>query len=271
MASFERPNLTELEQRIYAAMGTVETPEFQQMLTELSAQSPAYLASHYAMEHTHPSASKVMGCRRELWYRATETERESGIPPAWTKRAAVGILMEPFWMAVLNMAGVPCSRPDSGVAIGPHMRGHADVYIGDNALGEFKDKNGWMYKRLIEGEGLREVLPGEYTQIQLYLHGYDRDWCLYLATPDSPSMLNSMMRDYKRYKEIPNWELPLVYLEIIERNPAEALAAIDRAEMLVADLKSEVVAPREYDGQVRKGMYPCNICSYRNRCNTEAQ
>lgn len=263
-----KPGLKKLEQDIYAVLGTVDTPAFQQMLVELVAESPKYLAAHLSNPHSIPSPSSLMECRLSSWFKATGQEPEGSIPPYWTKRAVTGVLMEPFWMAVLRQCGLDIQHVPAGVAIGEDMHGKADYFIGDNALGELKDKNGWMYKRLLEGMGLAYEEPKEYMQAQMYLQGYEREWSLYMATPDSPGMLQSAMRNYKRYKDIPNWTLPLVYLEIIDRSDKDILIGLARAKMMRADQASTTPPPREYDGLVHdKGLHPCNICRFRKECN----
>jgi len=258
----------ELEKNIYDVMGRVDTPEFQQVLTELVAESPAYLKAHLSNPHTIPSPSSITDCRLSSWFKATGQEPEGSIPAYWTKRAVVGVLMEPFWMAVLQMCGLDIHHVTAGVPVGEHMGGKADYFIGDTALGELKDKNGWMYKRLIEGMGVAYEIPKDFMQAQMYLQGYNKEWSLYMCTPDSPGMLQSAMRGYKRYKEIPDWSLPLVYLEIIERSEKDILIGLARAKMMKGDQALSTPPPREYDGQVSKtGMHPCNICRYRGECN----
>jgi len=262
-----RPDLVELEKNIYRVMETVDTLEFQQMLGELVAESPAYLKAHLSNPHTIPSPSSVMDCRLLSWFKAKSYEPEGSIPAYWTKRAVVGVLMEPFWMAVLRLCGLDIQHVTAGVPVGDHMGGKADYFIGDNALGELKDKNGWMYKRLIEGIGVAYEIPKDYMQAQMYLQGYNKEWSLYMATPDSPGMLQSAMRNYKKYKAIPNWTLPLVYLEIIERNEKDILIGLARAKMMRNDQASDTPPPREYDGEIHAGLHPCNICPHRKKCN----
>lgn len=263
-----RTPLADIERGLYAALAKVDTPEFQQLLRELAAESPAYLAAHLAAEHTVPSPSSLQMCRLQLWLKAKGYERENEVPAYWTMRAVTGTLMEPFYKALLIMAGEDVSLVPTSIKCGDYMGGIPDAYIGDEGIGEFKNKNGWEYKRLLEGEGLAYEIPREYVQIQQYLGGADRDWCLYLATPDSPGMLQSSMSSYKRYKAIEGWKLPLFYLEYIDRNDKDVLIGLKRAEMLVADQQSDTPPPREYDGQIHeKGRHPCNICPFRKECN----
>jgi len=267
----DRPDLIQLEQDIYSALEKVDTPEFLKILDELAGESAAYLKAHLDMEHSFPSPSGVMKCRLQQWFKGKGVEGGDKIPAYWTVRMASGILSEPFWQAVLRMCPsmekFPIARPMASVTCGDYMRGKGDFLIGDMGLGESKEKNGWIYKRLLEGQGVAFELPGEYMQMQQYLAGYNRDWCLYMVTPDSPGMLQGMMRNYKRYKDIPNWELPICYLEIVERRELDVLAGLSRAKMIFLDQLSDEHPPREYDGQIRKGMHPCNICPVRRQCN----
>src|SRR3990167_6024300 len=166
----EPPNLDDLKQRIYAAIEEMGSGESLRLLGELGAQMPQYLAKHLEMTHTVPSPSSVMDCRLQQWFKAREYETDVVVPAAWLTRAAAGVVIEPYWAAVLSLAGIPVSFPDKALPCGPNMQAHPDGYIGDNALLELKDKTGWGYKRLIEGNGIAYEEPNEYMQCQLYLH-----------------------------------------------------------------------------------------------------
>ena len=174
----EPPNLDDLRTRIYSAIEEMGSTESLRLLGELGGEIPAYLSKHLAMIHTVPSPSSVMDCRLQQWFKVREYEPDVVIPAAWLKRAAAGVVIEPYWMAILSLAGLPVTLPDKALSCGPHMRAHPDGYIGDNALLELKDKTGWGYKRLIEGNGIAYEEPNEYMQCQLYLHASGRDWCL---------------------------------------------------------------------------------------------
>ena len=269
MVQIKPPNLDELRQRIYAAIEEMGSEESLQLLGELGAQMPTYLAKHLAMTHTVPSPSSVTDCRLQQWFKAREYEPDVVVPAAWLKRAAAGVVIEPYWMAILTLAGLPITLPGHEIPCGPVMDAHPDGYIGDNALLELKDKTGWGYKRLIEGNGIAYEEPNEYMQCQLYLHASGRDWCLYLASAADPALLQSLMRQWKKYGK--DYELPLVYLEIVYKRDEDVQAGLERGDMIADDAQSSAAPPREYDGVAFKTdgvtkTFPCGYCIYQPTC-----
>lgn len=261
-----RPNLGELYQGIDDVLHQVDTPAFQEALVSLAAGSAAHLREHLTMEHSIPSPSTITDCRFATWCKGTGVPSTGVIPTSWTKRSVAGTLIEPFWIAVLNLTGMlpPVNKVDSAKPAGPHMLGMADIQIGDHGLGEFKDRSGWMYKRILE-DGIVFAEPKTYMQIQQYLFAYDRQWALLLASAADPGMLQGQMRRFKNYG--PEYNLPVAYLEVIERDDEAIARGQERAYMMANDKKSSSPPPREYDGRVHdKGMHPCNICRFVNTC-----
>ena len=263
------PNLDDLRQKIYAAIEEMGSEESLRLLGELGTQMPQYLAKHLAMIHTVPSPSSVMDCRLQQWFKVREYEPDVVIPAAWLKRAAAGVVIEPYWMAILSSAGLPVTLPDKPWSCGLHMRAHPDGYIGDNALLELKDKTGWGYKKLIEGNGIAYEEPNEYMQCQLYLHASGRDWALYLASPADTALLQSLMRQWKKYGK--SYDLPLVYLEIVQKREQDILVGLARGDMIHEDAQSDAAPPREYDGVPFKKdgvtkSFPCGYCIYQPTC-----
>jgi hypothetical protein len=149
------------------------------------------------------------------------------------------------------------------------MKGHPDGYIAETGLLELKDMNGWAYKRLLESQGVAYEEPRHYTQMQLYMDGAVRDWCLYFATPADPGMLQGIMRGYKAYGN--DYILPLYYAEIVERRDVDIRAAHARAEMIATDQLSDTPPPREFDGRAmdNKGRlaWPCGYCAHQKSCD----
>lgn len=262
------PNVVELNEKIYAAIEKMESEESLALLGELAGQAPAYYKKHLEMEHTTPSPSGVTRCRLQQWYKAREEPSDVVLPAAWKKRSATGVLIEPWWMAVLTIAGLDIQLPGEGRECGPYMWAHPDAIIGDDGLLELKDKTGWGYKSLIEGSGVAYEEPGEYMQAQLYMAAYKREWCVYLASPADPAFLQSIMQQWKKYG--PNFELPLVYLAAIERREQDVLAGLARAEMVHDDMQQDTPPPREFSGVTLtakgKKSWPCGYCPYARQC-----
>ncbi len=152
------------------------------------------------------------------------------------------------------------------------MWAHPDAVLDNEYLVELKTLNGWGYKGLLESSvGVSAEEDGHYTQAQLYLYAADKEWCLYLATPPDPGFLQSTMRQKKRYG--PSYEMPPVYLEWIERDDATIEDALQRAEMIVEDSKSDEPPPREFDGRTHnpkgKRLMPCGFCLFSGTCQTK--
>jgi hypothetical protein len=261
------PNVAHLTYAIYKAIEEMGSDESLALLGKLAGQAPAHYKKHLELEHSTPSPSGITRCRLQQWYKAREEESDVILPAAWKKRSAAGVFMEPYWMSVLSLTGLKIADAEANEC-GPHMRAHADAFINDDGLLELKDKTGWAYKRLIEGKGLAYEQPDEYMQAQLYLHATAREWCLYLASPADPAFLQSIMQGWKKYGQ--NYELPLVYLAVIERREQDIQAGLERAEMIAADVQEDTPPPREFDGvylsKTGKKAFPCGYCLYNRQC-----
>jgi len=248
--------------KLISTIEGMESEEFTVLLSNLAAVTPDYLRAHMEMEHSTPSPSGVTACRLQQYLKKTDEEVTSKIPASWSLRAAAGTIGEPLWLALLRMADVNVSFPEEGgYPCGPLMRAHPDGLIDQDGLLELKSTTGWTYKRLIEGIGVAYEEPKHYMQAQLYMYATGRDWCLYLASTPDPALLQSMMRNYKKYGK--EYELPFCYLEVIKRREQDIEAGLARAEMIVADRESGILPPRDFDG--RKN-WPCNYCPYQVKC-----
>ena len=266
------PNLVELEARITDAIGHLDSRESLSLLDRLAGEAPDYYRAHMEMEHTIPSPSGVMRCLKQQYLKATGVEEETEIPAAWWKRAAMGTLLEPFWFAVLRMAGLDLELWNNSIACGPHMRGYPDAAIGAGGLLELKDKTGFAFKRILEAGDLHVGEERDYYQTQSYLHGTGRDWTLYVASPADPGMLQSQLRNYKAYG--PTYELPLVYMEIVYPNEAAIAIVMGRAATLTGCLERKEVPPCEFAWQSplkRDGRksWPRGYCPFPSYCGGE--
>lgn len=261
------PNVIDLNDRIYAAIEEMGSEDSLALLGELAGQAPAHYKKHLELEHSTPSPSGITRCRLQQWYKAKEEESSVVLPAAWKKRSAAGVLIELYWMTILKLTGLDIY--DNGpYRCGDHMDAHPDAFIADDGLLELKDKTGWAYKRLIEGSGIAYEEPSEYMQAQLYMAATERPWLLYLASPADPAFLQSIMQGWKKYGQ--NYELPLVYLAVIERREQDILAGLARAEMIAEDVKQDEPPPREFDGVALnpkgKKAFPCGYCIYHPQC-----
>lgn len=264
------PDRDILRDDIYQAIEGMGGEEALEMLADLAGKAPSYYAAHLSMEHTVPSPSGVTNCRLQQWFKGQGIERDTVPPAAWDKRAAAGVLTESWWLTVLKMAGLDIRLPDKAIPCGSVMRAHPDAYIGDDGLLELKDKTGWAYKRILESLNLAYEEPREYMQAQLYMHAANRDWCLYLASPADPALLQSLMRQWKKYGK--QYELPLFHMEVIERREVDILAGLARGEMIAKDQESADPPPREFNGIEfdRKGnkAWPCGYCQWGDTCRS---
>ncbi|KKL18751.1 hypothetical protein LCGC14_2472390, partial [marine sediment metagenome] len=125
---------------------------------------------------------------------------DQSTPLNWKVRQAMGVLAEPYWLTVLSMAGWEIDLPNETFSCGPHMIAHPDAVLDTNFLVELKSISGWGYRKLIESvNGVFGVERGHFTQAQLYMYAADKEWCLYLSFPADAGLLQSIMRQKKKY------------------------------------------------------------------------
>ena len=60
--------LDEIRNSILTAIRDFDWEEGRPILAELVGNTPAYMAKHFALEHTIPGASSVTKCRRAQWF-----------------------------------------------------------------------------------------------------------------------------------------------------------------------------------------------------------
>ena len=238
-------------------------------LADIASSVPKWIGDHLAMEHTYPSPSGIMECRLKQWYFAKGMEPDQASPRGWKVRRAMGVLSEPYWMAVLATGGAKVDLPSERLDCGPNMWAHPDAVMDDEFLLEFKSVSGWGYKKLVIRPGGVEVLEkAHYVQAQLYMYAAKFDWTLYLTYPADFSQTQSSMRQTRKYG--PHYELQPVYLEWIARDEATIDMALQRAEMLVLDQLSDAQPPREFAGvefmNSGKRSWPCGYCLHLGKC-----
>lgn len=238
-------------------------------LRQLTEEIPDWFRQHREMLHSTPSPSSIMKCRAQQWYNHQKIDRDQGTSYGWKVMAAMGILQEPYWLAVLSAGGFNVILPNETFACGPHMRAHPDAILDTDFLVELKRESGWGYKRLLERPG--GVVSWEhenYMQAQLYMYATGKEWCLYLTSPADYSLLQSNMRQSKKYDR--HYVMPEVYLEWLMRDEEAVERGLKRAEMIVEDIKLDHVPPREFSGFEFKPSgarsWPCGYCMWLSRC-----
>ena len=239
-------------------------------LAEIASSVPQWIRAHLGMEHSYPSPSGIQNCRLQQWYDAKGMEPDQVSPRGWKVGRAMGVLSEPYWMAVLASGGAEVELPADTLECGPYMQAHPDAVMDGEFLLEFKSVAGWGYKMLITRPGGVAMLEkAHYVQAQLYMYAAEFDWCLYLTYPKDFSQTQSSMRQAKRYG--PYYELQPVYLEWIARDEAAIDAALERAAMLSRDQLSDAPPPREFSGaefmNSGKRSWPCGYCLHLGKCN----
>jgi len=245
-----------------------------QALSDLSSKIPAWIKAHLQMQHTIPSPSNVAECRLKLWYRAKNFPVSEVSPLGWKVRRAMGILAEPYWLAVLNTGGLNTDAWSDTLQCGEYMTAHPDAVVQDEFLFEFKSQSGYGYKRLIESKlGVRKEEWGHYMQAQLYMYAAKYEWLLYLTFPPDFGLIQSLLRQKKRHRGL--YELQPVYLEWMPIDMRVIEEGLQRAEMITNDIKSNIPPIREYDGVEFKAdgktkTFPCGYCLYLKPCNKES-
>ena len=211
-----------------------------------------------------------MRCRLEQYFKAKMLEPDQSTPIGWKIRQAAGILHEPYWLTILSMAGWEIDLPNETFSCGPHMIAHPDAILDTNFLVEFKSVSGWGFRKLIENVGgVISAEIGHYIQAQLYMFATDKEWCLYLSAPADYGLLQSIMRQRKKYGK--HYNLEPIYIEYIHRDEGAIRVALDRAETIVQDIASDTPPIREFKGFEYNingsRAYPCGFCLHLGRCS----
>ena len=263
--SDEPEDLIKLERAITKGVDHLWTgnPDALELLGKLSAETPRWIKAHLELEHSIPSPSSILSCVYQLWQRAHDVKVDRGIPANWKQRAAVGVLQEPYWIAVLGIAGHELALANEPFRCGEHMRAHPDGMKLGEWLVEFKSVTGWVYQnKYLQGHGVSMDEPRNYAQAQLYQYATGYDWTLLLVSPADPSSLQSQMRRSKRYG--PEYELPAFHLQWVRKNDDMIEYLLARADMIATAMRQQEPPQREFSGHVR---WPCDYCQWQESCN----
>ena len=258
-----------IRERLYKAINAIGSKKSLEMLAELGSKIPEYLRLHLAQDHTIPSPSRLMDCRYQLYCHSKKYDPDQDVPVAWKIRQAAGILQEVYWVHIFSLAGFDIELPEKTYECGEFMEAHPDALLGTNDCLELKSTTGIGFKKLTDGYGVSTEYYNHYMQAQLYLYAADKERCLYFATTPDPGLLQSTLRQKKRYG--PTFELESVYLEWLERDEETIKEGLERAELIAADAAKDEPAPKEFSGQTHsprgKKLFPCAYCPFVTRCN----
>ncbi len=263
--------LPEIRESILTAIRQFDWERGRPILAELVGNTPAYMAKHFALEHTIPSPSSVTSCRRQQWYLAQDTDTDRALPESWAMRAATGMVLEPWWFMLLGLSDprLVVTTLEDPLNIAPGVIGSPDGYLkGIDALLELKSQTGWKF--IFNNEkGITNESPEHVAQCQLYMHGAGVEWTLYLASSADPSFLRWYKAPYigpkgSKYKD-PNFEYPFFFLEWVRYDPRQATQLLERMEMIREDKDEEEPVERDYNPQTTK--WPCQLgCRWREQC-----
>ena len=258
----------EIRESILAAIREFDWQKARPVLAELVGNTPAYMERHFALEHTIPSPSSAVDCRRQLWFK-THTKTERTRPEAWDYAAAVGMLVEPWWFMTLGMADerLEVDVFEEALDIIPGIQGMPD---GDlkalEALFELKSSGSWDYIYVNE-EGVYKQHADRVAQTNLYLDGADKEWCLILHNTVAPALVRWVKAPYlpNRGGKDPDFTYPFFNVEWIQRDPELIVELKEGLQLRQEDQLSDEPAPRSFNPQTTK--WPClKGCSWRKQC-----
>lgn len=243
-------------------------------LSRLTALVPAWFRQHREMLHTFPSPSGLMRCRAQQWYDFKKVQPDQTTPPGWKVAAAMGIISEPYWLAVLAAGGFDVSLPNEAFKCGDLMIAHPDAILNGKFTVELKRMSGWGFKNLIERPGgIMLNQPDHFAQCQLEMHAAGAEWGLYLTHPSDHGMLQSTMRQKTKYGR--RYILQEVYVEWLRRDDQLVEGLLKRAELIAQDMIRDEPPPREYSGREwtpqGKQFWPCAWCLWLATCNRDSE
>jgi hypothetical protein len=255
--------LDEIRESILTAIRQFDWEEGRPIHAELVGNTPAYMAKHFALEHTIPSPSSVTSCRRQLWYKSHDTEVDRTLPEAWAMRAATGMVLEPWWFMMLGLSDprLAVTTVEKPLDIAPGIIGSPDGYLTEiGALLELKSQTGWKF--IFNNEkGITSESPEHVAQCQLYMHGAGVEWTLFLASAADPQLV----RWVKNRKRDPGFEYPFFLLEWVRYDPKVAQDLLVRMDKIKDDNYKDDPPLGEYDPAETK--WPCQLgCRWRAQC-----
>jgi hypothetical protein len=261
----------EIKTSILQAIREFDWEEGRHILAEAILNTPAYMAKHFALEHTVPSPSSVTNCWRMMWYQTHDTETDNTPPESWAMRSATGMVMEPWWHMILGLADprLRVTAIEDPLDIAPGVIGSPDGHLPEiDSLLELKSQTGWKFIYNQE-QGIPNESPEHIAQCQLYMHGAGVEWTLYLAACADPAFIRWYKSPYigqkgAKYKD-PDFDYPWFLLHWIKYDPHEATRLLDRMEEIKGYLEEDEPPPPEYDPWETK--WPCQkMCKWRGPC-----
>lgn len=259
------------------------------MVTEQGWQ-PFYLHVHSAAESMQddyelryvPSPSSIGSCRLRQWFMGKKWPRTNRIPVESLKKMESGKVIEDYWRAVYTKAGFLVVSPTPPLTMGD-MRSQggdgllfveteecAQVFgmpVGSSALLELKDFGAWTYMDFVL-KGLKESSSDYWWQIQSYLHGYNREYCVFHAGMADSSGTKWIWKRIKKQEE----EIPPFWIEVVKRDPAVAMKALGIAgevKWAIDNINDRVpIELRDYNpiALLPEKKYPCGYCGWAEAC-----
>lgn len=176
--------IEEVDEAIARVFRELDWKDAREDLIRLGENSAEYLRAHIELDHTIPSPSKALDCRRQMWYKAHGTESDRGLPESWILAAMSGVVTEPIWHTVLAHADPrlepsPVSTLDLGYGVGT-CDGELRNLPGKPLI-ELKRRTGWAFEFSRE-RGFQEEEENGVAQAQDYMKAAGRKWTLMLMS-----------------------------------------------------------------------------------------
>lgn len=229
-----------------------------------------------------PSPSGIGACRLQQWFNGSGVERTNRVPVDSMKKMESGTAIEGFWREVYTRAGFLVVSPTPPLAIGAMRSKGGDGILfvetddcakaigmpkGASLLLELKDFGSWSYMDFVQ-KGCQEAMPDYWAQVQAYLYGFDREYCILHAGMADVSSTKFIWRRIRKYEGDP----PPFWIEIIKRDDSVTLASIERAgdvRNAIDNITDRVpVELRDYDAPklVMDNKFPCGWCGWKEAC-----
>ena len=268
--------IEEVDEAIARAFRELEWKDAREDLIRLGENSAEYLRAHVELEHTIPSPSKALDCRRQMWYKSHGTESDRGLPESWILAAMSGVVTEPIWHTILAHADPrlepsPVSTLDLGYGVGT-CDGELRKLPGKPLI-ELKRRTGWAFEFSRE-RGFQAEEENGVAQAQDYMKAAGRKWTLMLMSVADHSFYQNIMRKFKRQ---PNKQFPFYLVEWIEFDPDYSQRITDRQYGTVELLNNDEPPAREQgiDNKLLdpdNGNWPCHTpdrvggCPFWKKC-----
>ena len=116
-------DINQIRQKLDRAIIEIGEEKGLKTLQEMAALAPTWLSRNLSAEHTIPSPSGILKCRRQLWLQAKGKTSTEQLPIYWRIRQALGVMQELYWMAVFKTAEFKITTLQEPVPCGAHMKG----------------------------------------------------------------------------------------------------------------------------------------------------